>query len=83
MGAARERDAAVESPWLWNLRLTAEYRKAPDGFIALVEDFRARARRVVLLEESRSNLEEAVALVPDVSKDCTRNINHLEDHCHE
>lgn len=66
-----------------DLQFTAVYEKVPNGFIALVEELPDATRRVELLEEARSNLEEAIPLVLEVSEDCTRSINRLEDHYHE
>jgi predicted RNase H-like HicB family nuclease len=44
-------------------RLTAVYRKVPEGYIAFVEELPGANTQGATLEEARSNLREAVSLV--------------------
>ncbi len=45
------------------LRLTAVYKKVPEGYIAFVEELPGANTQGETLEEARVNLEEAVELV--------------------
>jgi predicted RNase H-like HicB family nuclease len=51
-----------------DVRFTAVYRKVPEGFIAFVEELPGANTQGATLEEARSNLEEAVALVLDANR---------------
>jgi predicted RNase H-like HicB family nuclease len=51
-----------------DVRLTAVYRKVPEGFIAFVEELPGANTQGATLEEARTNLEEAVALVLDANR---------------
>ena len=51
-----------------SLRLTAVFRKVPEGFIAFVEELPGANTQGVTLEEARTNLEEATALVLDANR---------------
>ena len=47
---------------------TAVYRKVPEGFIAFVEELPGANAQGSTLEEARTNLEEAVALVLEANR---------------
>jgi len=49
-------------------RFTAVYRKVPEGFIAFVEELPGANTQAATLEEARTNLEEAVALVLEANR---------------
>ena len=51
-----------------DVRFTAVYRKVPEGFIAFVEEFPGANTQGATLEEARTNLEEAVALVLEANR---------------
>lgn len=51
-----------------SLRLTAVFRKVPEGFIAFVEELPGANTQGVTLEEARTNLGEATALVLDANR---------------
>ena len=50
------------------IQLTAVYRKVPEGFIAFVEELPGANTQGSTLEEARTNLEEAVALVLEANR---------------
>jgi len=54
-----------------NVRFTAVYRKVPEGFIAFVEELPGANTQGATLEEARTNLEEAVALVLEANRTLT------------
>ncbi len=47
---------------------TAVFRKVPEGYVALVEELPGANTQGSSLEEARSNLEEAVALVLEANR---------------
>ena len=49
-------------------RFTAVYRKVPEGFVAFVEELPGANTQGATLEEARTNLEEAVALVLEANR---------------
>jgi len=51
-----------------DVRFTAVYRKVPEGFIAFVEELPGANSQGSTLEEARTNLEEAVALVLEANR---------------
>ena len=55
-------------PVAMDVRFTAVYRKVPEGFIAFVEELPGANTQGATLEEARTNLEEAVALVLDANR---------------
>ena len=55
-------------PLAMDVRFTAVYRKVPEGFIAFVEELPGANTQGATLEEARTNLEEAVALVLDANR---------------
>jgi predicted RNase H-like HicB family nuclease len=54
-----------------DVRFTAVYRKVPEGFIAFVEELPGANTQGSTLEEARTNLEEAVALVLEANRTLT------------
>jgi predicted RNase H-like HicB family nuclease len=55
-------------PVAMDVKFTAVYRKVPEGFIAFVEELPGANTQGATLEEARTNLEEAVALVLDANR---------------
>jgi predicted RNase H-like HicB family nuclease len=51
-----------------DIRFTAVYRKGPEAFSAFVEELPGANTQGATLEEARTNLEEAVALVLDANR---------------
>lgn len=75
-----ERAGAVVSDRAWvrtlislqsmaQMRWTAVYMKVPEGYIAFVEELPGANTQAEALEEARSNLEEAVAMVLDANRE--------------
>ena len=54
-----------------DLNLTAVFRKIPEGYIGFVEELPGANTQGATLEEARSNLHEAVALVLEANRDLT------------
>ncbi len=54
-----------------DVSFTAVYRKVPEGFIAFVEELPGANTQGATLEEARTNLEEAVALVLEANRTLT------------
>lgn len=50
------------------MRLTAVYRRVPEGYIAFVEELPGANTQAATLEEARANLVEAVELVLDANR---------------
>ena len=50
------------------LRLTAVFRKVPEGYIGFVEELPGANTQGATLDEARENLEEAVALVLEANR---------------
>lgn len=50
------------------VQLTAVFRKVPEGYIAFVEELPGANTQGATLDEARSNLEEAVALVLEANR---------------
>lgn len=50
------------------LELTAVFRKVPEGYIAFVEELSGANTQGATLDEARTNLEEAVALVLEANR---------------
>ena len=55
-----------------DLQCTAVFRKVPEGYIAFIEEFAGVNTQGASLEEARSNLREAVALVIEANREMTR-----------
>jgi predicted RNase H-like HicB family nuclease len=51
------------------LQLTAVYRKVPEGYIGWVEEIPGANTQGSTLEEARANLQEAVAMVIEASRE--------------
>lgn len=50
------------------VHLTAVYQKVPEGYIGFVEELPGANTQGETLEETRSNLQEAIALVLEASR---------------
>ncbi len=50
------------------LELTAVFRRVPEGYIAFVEELPGANTQGATLDEARSNLREAVALVLEANR---------------
>ena len=55
-----------------DLRCTAVFRKVPEGYIAFIEEFPGANTQGASLEEARTNLREAVALVIEANREMAR-----------
>jgi predicted RNase H-like HicB family nuclease len=51
------------------MRLTAVYMKAPEGYIAFVEELPGANTQGHTIEEARANLKEAVTMVLDANRE--------------
>jgi len=51
-----------------DLRFTAVFQKVPEGYIGFVEELPGANTQGATLEEARTNLHEAVALVLEVNR---------------
>ncbi len=51
-----------------DLQCTAVFRRVPEGYIAFVEEFPGANTQGATLEEARTNLREAVALVIEANR---------------
>ena len=54
------------------IKLTAVFRKFPDGYAAFVEELPGANTQVATLEEARENLKEAVAMVLQARRELTK-----------
>ena len=52
-----------------NLNLTAVFLKVPEGYLGFVEELPGANTQGATLEETRTNLEEAVALVLEANRE--------------
>jgi predicted RNase H-like HicB family nuclease len=50
------------------MKLTAVFQKVPEGYIGFVEELPGANTQGATLEETRDNLQEAVALVLDANR---------------
>jgi predicted RNase H-like HicB family nuclease len=50
------------------IHLTAVYRRVPEGYIAFVEELPGANTQGATLDEARTNLQEAVALVLEANR---------------
>jgi len=50
------------------IQLTAVFRKVPEGYVAFVEELPGANTQGATLEEARTNLEDAVALVLEANR---------------
>lgn len=51
------------------MKLTAVYKKVPEGYLAFVEELPGANTQGKTLEEARSNLKEAVTMVLDANRE--------------
>jgi predicted RNase H-like HicB family nuclease len=51
-----------------NIRFTAVFQQVPEGYIGFVEELPGANTQGATLEEARTNLEEAVALVLEANR---------------
>ena len=51
------------------MRLTAVYIKVPEGYVAFVEELPGANTQGATIEEARTNLEEAVAMVLEANRE--------------
>ncbi len=51
---------------------TAVYRKVPEGYIAFVEELPGANTQGETLQEARSNLKEAIAMVLEANRELSR-----------
>ena len=51
------------------VRLTAVYMKVPEGYVAFVEELPGANTQGATIEEARTNLEEAVAMVLEANRE--------------
>ena len=55
-----------------DLQCMAVYRKVPEGYIAFIEEFPGANAQGASLDEARSNLREAVAMVIEANREMAR-----------
>ena len=55
-----------------DLQCTAVFRRVPEGYIAFIEEFPGANTQGASLEEARSNLREAIALVIEANREMAR-----------
>ena len=55
-----------------DLQFTAVFRKVPEGYIGFVEELPGANTQGATLEETRANLQEAVALVLEANRTLSR-----------
>ena len=53
---------------MWDLQCMAVFRKVPEGYIAFIEEFPGANTQGASLEEARTNLREAVAMVVEANR---------------
>ena len=51
------------------MRLTAVYMKVPEGYVAFVEELPGANTQGATIEEARTNLQEAVAMVLEANRE--------------
>ena len=56
------------------MQFTAVYQKVPEGYIGFVEELPGANTQGETLEETRSNLHEAVTLLLDVRRDDLKDL---------
>lgn len=57
-----------------NIKLTAVFQKASQGYIGFVEELPGANTQANTLEEARPNLEEAVTLVVEANRDLAEEL---------
>lgn len=61
------------------MKLTAVYKKVPEGYIAFIEELPGANTQGETLEEARENLKEAVSLVLEANRTLAQNDFDDED----
>ena len=61
------------------MKLTAVYRKVPEGYIGFVEELPGANSQGATLEEARANLQEAAVLVLEANRQLTEESLQGED----
>ena len=56
------------------IKLTAVFRKFPEGYVAFVEELPGANRQGATLEEARANLKEAVEMVLEANRELANSI---------
>jgi len=59
-----------------DLNLTAVFQKVPEGYIGFVEDLPGANTQGATLEEVRTNLREAVAMVLEANRELVDETTH-------
>jgi len=54
------------------LQCTAVFRRVPEGYVAFIEEFPGANTQGASLEEARTNLREAVALMIEANREMAR-----------
>lgn len=55
-----------------DLQFTAVFRQVPEGYIGFVEELPGANTQGATLEEARTNLQEAVAMILDANRELAR-----------
>jgi predicted RNase H-like HicB family nuclease len=61
------------------IKLTAVFRKSPEGYAAFVEELPGANTQGATLEETRANLKEAVEMVLQANRDLTEESSRDPD----
>ncbi len=61
------------------MKFTAVYRKVPEGYIGFVEELPGANTQGSTLEETKSNLEEAFALVLEANRELAEESLHGQE----
>lgn len=61
------------------LKLTAVFKKFPEGYVAFVEELPGANTQGATLEEARANLSEAVAMVLEANRELAEEDLHGQD----
>jgi predicted RNase H-like HicB family nuclease len=62
-----------------HIRLTAVFRKVPEGYVGFVEELPGANTQGATLAEARENLKEAIELVLDANRALSEEQLHGED----
>ena len=60
------------------MQFTAIYQKVPEGFIGWVEELPGANAQGHTLEETRTNLQEAVSLILEFNRESARSFTHAD-----
>ncbi len=55
-----------------NIQFTAVFQKAPEGYVAFVEELPGANTQGATLDEARANLEEAVTLIIEANRELAK-----------